>query len=263
MEDKDERLLGYWNPEIAVRLVEHNSEDWDYDAHFKHVPPALLPTEIALADALPESTNVRNHPFFDYAGAHPHALVTWVGQELFVTGLFAQLLLLTATSITNVHDRALFDQVPAGEHGPVRDGVARFAHPWLLHELAVSVGIDKRTLRILPPTEEFLRMTAQAMRTPMSALGCLGVGNEKMLVPEYAAVEQAFEKARPEARFRKFLRANIDEDTEHAAIISQVAANLSLGREDRARQYLDGARAGVEARMKYYDDLLDIVSKSE
>ncbi|WP_158710071.1 iron-containing redox enzyme family protein [Streptomyces katrae] len=251
-------LTGPWNAELASRLVESNFVQWQYGARF--LPTASVPLHPAVEEAsrlVPES-GVERHPFFALAGASRPALEFWVTQELFVTGVFAQLLGLTSSALVNVHQRARFNLVLQGEHGGVKDGVARASHPWLLHKLAHSMGIVPDSVTPAEPTYEFLRDLASSMSSPISALGALGVGNEQMLVPEYGAVKSAFENAAPDVDHGDFLNANIYEDTEHSALIAHIASELIAHDPSLAEDYLTAARSSVTARMRYYDRLADL-----
>ncbi|WP_433607897.1 iron-containing redox enzyme family protein [Dactylosporangium sp. CA-139114] len=247
-----------WHVGAADALVDANARDWDYDSRFRRVEfPDLHPAVIE-ADALVDRCGVEHHRFFTIAGRSRDALALWVEQEVFVTGVFAQLLSLTASTIVNVHLRAMFNVVVHGEHGPTTRDEAKFAHPTLLHNLRESMGIVEDDMRLAPPTQRFLEAIARSMTSTLSALGSLGVGNERMLVPEYSAVEKAFDQAWPDAGHRAFLRANIEEDTEHSAIISRIASTMISMQPETASQYSSGAKSGVDARMRYYDELTSL-----
>jgi hypothetical protein len=90
----------------------------------------------------------------------------------------------------------------------------------------------------------------------MRALGALGIGNEQMLLAEYRAVEACFDAVYPEADYRGFLQANFGEDETHTRLIGIAAAALtSFGYA--SEEFVAGARQGVEARVRYYDSLLE------
>lgn len=250
------RRFGRVLTDFAQALVEANVHDWDYDTRFLPPKTPELHPVIREAAALADTCGIESHPFFLFAGASPAALRMWVGQEVFVSGIFAQLLSLTASCLANVHQRAMLNLVVYGEHGNVRNGFAACSHPWLLHELTQSIGISSSELLIAPATRRFLSSLGKTMTSPMAALGCLGVGNERLLVPEYTAVRAAFSRAMPDAPYERFLRANIDEDTEHAALIACIASGLAVSNPDLAGEYFHGAEIAVEARLEYYDNLL-------
>ncbi|MET9959142.1 iron-containing redox enzyme family protein [Streptomyces sp. NPDC006326] len=251
-------LTGPWSTELADRLVESNFVQWQYGARFLPAESVPLHPVVEEAAGLVPGTGVERHPFFDLAADSRPALEFWVSQELFVTGVFAQLLGLTSSALVNVHQRARFNLVLQGEHGGVKDGVARASHPWLLHKLAHSMGIEPDSVTPAEPTYAFLRDLASAMSSPVAALGALGVGNEQMLVPEYGAVKRAFESAAPEVDHGDFLNANIYEDTEHSALIAHIASELIAQDPSLAQDYLTAARSSVSARMRYYDRLADL-----
>jgi len=64
----------------------------------------------------------------------------------------------------------------------------------------------------------------------LAALGALGIGSEKLLVPEYIAVRQVFETAWPDCQYQTFLDANVDDDIWHALLMPKAAgALIALG----------------------------------
>lgn len=79
-----------------------------------------------------------------------------------------------------------------------------------------------------------------------------------MLVPEYVAVESLFSELYPREMYRPFLRANIEEDRAHSALMD-VAATASFDSNEDRTEFLLGAREGVDARVRYYDDLLTMI----
>jgi hypothetical protein len=149
--------------------------------------------------------------------------------------------------------------VAAAEHGAIRGNTAPFAHPWLLYSLGKSVRLTDDEMVILPETAQFLEMISKdCERSPLAAAGVLGMGSERLLVPEYTAARNAFEKCWPECDFRRFLNANIEEDVRHAELMENVGrALLSLGHRDG--DFLSGAQVGIEARIVYYDALVERV----
>ncbi|WP_234536378.1 iron-containing redox enzyme family protein [Streptomyces sp. R39] len=252
--------IGPWHAESALRLVDSNVDAWDYESRFVPVETSTLHPVVELASRLVPDSGIEDHPFFRVAAGSRKALEFWVTQELFVTGVFAQLLNLTASAVVNVHQRARLNLVIQGEHGGVRKGAARASHPWLLHRLRESMGIPQEAVTVAAPTHTFLRALAGFMDTPVNALGGLGVGNEQMLVPEYGAVKQAFESAAPDADYAEFLHANIDEDTAHSAIMAHIASELITRDPSLADGYLAAARGSVIARKEYYDELYEILA---
>jgi Iron-containing redox enzyme len=240
---------------FADRVVEEAMSTWDYRRSFFLPTPSVSRDAFRSANRIQAAARIQDHQFFTAAAVDAEALRLWVSQEAVVTGPFSQLLLALASLIKNVHLRAQFLLIATGEHNDLRDGAAEDSHPWLLHRLCVSVGLDPEGVSPLPFTVRFLEALASCFATPLEALGALGVGNERMLIPEYTAVQRCFECCYPQADYRDFLRANIEEDGEHCLIAERVARALAMN-EDEARQYLDGAIIGVEARVKYYDELL-------
>ncbi len=89
----------------------------------------------------------------------------------------------------------------------------------------------------------------------MFGAGYIGIGNERLLVTEYSAVLASISTASADAGvFRPFLAENIAEDSWHAALIERAASGLaSLGYPPL--DFYDGAVAGVDARIAYYDAL--------
>jgi hypothetical protein len=242
--------------DAAAAVVGDIAQQWDYTAWFAPIDTWSTSDAFERANSYQENAGVEGHRFFTIAAKDPAALVLWASQEAIVTGPFSQLLLLAASQITNVHLRAAFMNVIGGEHNAVVDDRAAHSHPWLLHRLCESMGIEPHSVRPLALTLQFLNSLAKTASNLMQALGALGVGNERMLIPEYGAVQRCFEACYPEADYQAFLLANILEDTEHTAIIEKVArAMAALGHD--AEDYYIGAKIGVSARIRYYDEIVN------
>lgn len=211
---------------------------------------------IAEAEAIEAAANIGRHPFFQTAYQRSDALRLWTAQEAVVTNPFSQILFATLAGIRNVHVRALLLPVVQGEHGKFARDRAQSSHPWLIWELCRSIGLGDQPII---PTRAVLNFVATLERTtssPMRALGALGIGNELMLLSEYAAIERCFDRNFPQASYKAFLEGNINEDEVHTQLIERAAIALANSGGD-ARDFVEGARLGVNARVAYYDALLE------
>lgn len=228
---------------------------WSYEPWF-HLPN-LNGTEPAVTSGIQivDQSGIDQHPFFQTAAESRATLKLWVSQELVVTNPFSQLLLDLASRIANLHIRAMVTTVASAEHGQFRKGMAARAHPWLLHRLGENVGVRPEDVQVLPETASFLRaIELECSRSTAASAGVLGMGSERLLVPEYSAIKRSFELGWPDSNFREFLDANILEDEAHAEIMEAVGTALIRNGEP-ADHFLEGARVGVEARLEYYDRL--------
>jgi hypothetical protein len=243
----------------AQWIIQPIEDHWDYARYFEPVTATLKHEAIGQANAYQQAAAIERHEFFAAGRASRSALRIWASQEAVVTGPFSQLLLLVAARIGNVHLRAGLVEVIRGEHNNIRGGTARHSHPWLLHQLCLSLGLNPLDVVPIPATLQFLRQLYGSTTSLLRALGAFGVGNERMLIPEYSAIRDCFEVCYPEAAYQGFLDANITEDTEHSAIMENVAnALIALGAN--SEDYVQGAIQGVDARIAYYDELLGFVS---
>jgi len=120
-----------------------------------------------------------------------------------------------------------------------------------------SLGSRLDHIRPLAGTVEFVGDMERATLDPMFGAGFLGIGNEKMLIPEYTAAAKCFEGVSPDSAHAAFLSANIEEDVGHSMMIERaVRALASLGYDPQI--FLDGARHGVDARVRYFDRLCEV-----
>jgi len=241
----------------TTRITSSARDRFDADALFlpQAVDGSVLESVVG-GRLIADESAIEAHRFFELARGEPDLLRLWVSQECVVTGPFSQLLLLVACDLENVHLRAAFLDVVVGEHGPVSDGVARTAHPYLLYRLSRSVGLHLGRVVPLDCTLDFLSDVERFIQSPLAALGVLGVGNERLLLTEYEAVRSCFDAALADADYSDFLNSNIEEDLGHSAIAEHVAAAL-ISRGGNLDEYYDAARAGVEARLRYYDRLVE------
>jgi hypothetical protein len=231
-------------------------EDWQYGSFFDPVAPP----ETDLTEALEElvlDAKLDEHPFFDLAARTQSALWLWASQELVMTNAFSQIVLRAASQIGNVHARAVLAEVAYGEHGRVRSGLAKRAHPWLLEQLRASIDLTRSKVAPAQPTINFIERLASRITEPLESVAFIGIGNERLIAPEYKAIRRCFQALFPLAQFEPFLKANIDEDIVHARLCYELGAILSKSSADEQR-FLEAAAASIKSRVIYFDELLAI-----
>lgn len=232
---------------------------WHFDEYFGPMREGPFRPHIDEIGLMADESGVQGHKFFEYASSDRRALEVWAAQEAVVTNAFSQLLLICCAQIKNVHARAAFMPVIGGEHHQAKDGIAEKSHPWLLKKLCESLGVPTQQISPAPYTIRFLKFLTVAVADPLVGLGALGVGNERMLIPEYTAVRNAFGKIAPDSAYAAFLDSNIAEDVTHNELLQDIAASL-IDTPQHLDRYRRGAHGGVAARMAYYDELLAVVS---
>jgi hypothetical protein len=231
-------------------------EPWNHNKFLTRPNFALEVKEIETASSYLSASNVGCHRFFDAAKVSLLALRLWSEQELVISSMFSQAVAAWISSIHNCHIRAAVIPVLAGEHGKFRRFEAVGAHPILAEGLCISLFSNLDAIPVLDPTRDFLIELAGNSKDPMMGAGFLGIGNEKMLLPEYRAVRHCFANIAPQSSFHDFLDANIDEDEGHHRLIElSVRGLVSIGYD--AEQFLQGAIRGVDARIAYLDKLFE------
>jgi hypothetical protein len=125
----------------------------------------------------------------------------------------------------------------------------------LIWQLCKSVGLNEKSIVVTEAVAAFIQTLENSARSPMRALGVLGIGNERMLIAEYRAIESCFDIALPSADYKNFLHANICEDESHTRLIAEAATAMATIGYDRT-EFVIGAKEGVAARVRYYDTLL-------
>jgi len=240
--------------------------DWKFDDHFNKISTSLEDVDthasIVLGRQVLEMSAIHGHPFFQLARRHRTALLIWAAQECVITNHFSQVLFGLMSLIKNVHVRSLITPVVTGEHSAVKQGKAFGSHPHLLSKLIEDIGLQGELVTPLAPTIEFADFLSSSTRNLFYGLGALGIGNESMLIPEYLQIENAFSKHFPRRIYRPFLRANIEEDKEHSGLMEYAAVALFEKLKDE-KDYLSGASDGVNARVKYYDQMHKLVIETE
>lgn len=231
---------------------------WQYTRFF-------LPSDVQMhsvveeIEAYIERRDLASHEFFIVAGRDRRALELWLSQELVMTNAFSQIVLSAASLEQNVHVRAILVEVAAGEHGHVTKGLAKRAHPWLLHKLGESVGLTMDAISPMSPTISLIRRLDEKSReSTLAALAWIGVGNERLILPEYKAVKSCFSQIWSDADYEPFLQANLTEDKVHSRLCYQAASILIAGDQAQADDYYTEAVASIEARWNYFDELLEI-----
>lgn len=231
---------------------------WRFQDYFEPLRDGPFAEPIKQANSFADNCGIESHEFFRLAHESSDLLRFWASQELVTTNAFSQLLLGCCSTIENVHARSMFMPVIDGEHYQrLRDGVAEGSHPWLLKKLCRAIQIDEISVSPAHCTVKFLTYLRSTLGNVFRALGALGVGNERMLIPEYTAVMQAFERQFPGHRdeFKPFLFANIHEDKAHSEALQDLAGKLVRNQNDYD-EYISGVEGGVRARMSYYDELV-------
>ncbi len=215
---------------------------------------------VEVASKIERDAKIENHPFFATAKNSRDAMILWTSQEAIVTNPFSQILFQLMSNVKNVHVRSILIPVVGGEHSKVKAGTATKSHPWLIWKLCRSLNIEAKDIKPTHAIIDFIKVLSDAAENPMYGLGVLGIGNELMLLAEYRAVESCFDVACPEADYRDFLHANIEEDEAHSRLIGDAAASLAALGFD-SNDFLRGAKDGVQARVSYYDSLLNEIKK--
>jgi hypothetical protein len=231
---------------------------WDYSTFFDpNEVEEGSPSVEADVESLVAETALQKHAFFERALSNRSSLALWVTQELVMTNAFSQLVLCAAAACPNVHARAVLTEIAFGEHGRFRDRVAKDAHPWLLDQLRQSIGLPRQSVYPMAPTIAFIERLGERIADPLEAVAFIGVGNERLIVPEYEAIERCFCVLWPEATFAPFLEANLTEDVWHSKLCYILADTLICNLRDRER-FLCAAREAVTSRVQYFDELLEL-----
>jgi hypothetical protein len=235
---------------------------WSYESEFSPIDLSQPHPVLAQAEDYLLSRKVGEHDFFSIAADSRSALILWVSQELVVTNRFSMYMMKLGSQIANVHIRAALSTVLGGEHMGYRDGLAQRSHPWYLHQLRNSLGLEPDLVEPLPETRMFLGLLDCECGTPLRGVAAIGVGNERFLVEEYGAVRRCFEQAAADSQYAEFLDANIEEDTAHANLMNEAAQGLINQGGDPA-DYLDAARLAVDSRLAFYDRLVERISRQD
>lgn len=232
--------------------------DWQHTDFFTPTSQPVLHPVIAEIEDHIKSVNLEGHSFFEYAKTSKDALKLWVSQELVVTNAFSQIVLNAASHVKNVHIRAIFAEVAFTEHGISRKGTAVKSHPWLLNMLRHSIGINENNIKPSMAAIDFLSYLDGCSNDPIAAIAAIGVGNERMIVPEYNMIKICFQTIWPEASHAPFLDANINEDITHANLC-YLAASMLIKNEFDAKKYKETAFKSIKSRFDYYDELVSMI----
>jgi hypothetical protein len=230
-------------------------DQWDYGVWFMPPPTTDLHPAVDEVEAYIQSQKLEDHAFFKAAYESERALKLWVCQELIITNAFSQIVLFSAATLVNVHLRSMLTDVAFGEHGVVRNRLANRAHPWLLNQLRDSMNIAMDEVTPARATRSLIKRLAESTNHPLTAVAWIGVGNERLIIPEYTAIKSCFEHCLPNVNYREFLDANLNEDIGHSRLCYEVASALiALGAD--ADHFRREAIASVDSRIQYFDELL-------
>jgi hypothetical protein len=229
--------------------------EWRHERYLGHPNFGLRVPQIEAAIAYEEAARIDTHQFFELASSSKETLQVWAEQELITSSCFSQVITEWFATINNCHIRSKVMDVLVGEHSPIENGLATRCHPYLAEMLCRSLGSDLVAIKTLEPTRNFIREMEDSAARPLAGAGFLGIGNEKMLIPEYSAIRRVFHRVWPEAECDPFLDANIEDDMTHHRLIEEAAAAMvSMGGDPE--EFLEHAKRGVDARIIYYDELI-------
>jgi hypothetical protein len=240
----------------------HNSIPLSIGDYFDPLPEKLDFTFVREAEKIERDAKIEKHPFFEVARDSKEAMILWTSQEAIITNPFSQILFSVLGKLKNVHLRSLLLPVVDGEHSRLKNGIAKNSHPWLMWKLCKSIGLTKDKIVPTKAIIDFIHVLEKSIHNPMFSLGLLGIGNELILLSEYKEIEKCFDNVFPDAEYKHFLNANIDEDETHAALIGTAAAAMSQMGFD-SNDFLEGAKVGVKARIDYYTDLLNLFNSTK
>jgi hypothetical protein len=246
--------------ESNLVLTDSTVDDWLLMSHWKYslfFNRLLDVRENPVVREIERYINERRldeHPFFRLAFNSKAVLSLWVSQELVMTNAFSQMVLRAASYIPNVHARAVMAEIAFGEHGTARRGFAEHAHPQLLDQLRASINLDPALIEPAMPTRDFISRLRSHLTDTLTALAYIGVGNERLIIPEYAAIKKCFAHQWPECDYEPFLKANLVEDITHSKLCYELASMLIQSEED-SRAFKAAAIASIESRFQYFDDL--------
>jgi Iron-containing redox enzyme len=227
---------------------------WSYEEHFSPPKPSNRHPAVDVIEDYISQIDLKSHPLFLAANSNKSALNLWITQELIMTNAFSQIVLEAASSIRNVHIRSILCEIAFGEHGKFRNGLAAKSHPWLLHLLRESVGIKPSEIKPLSPTIDFISRLKSYCSTSLGAIAAIGVGNERMIIPEYTVILESFGNIYPDAEFAPFLNANLDEDIYHAELAYKAASSLIIS-DDLENEFINVSISSIRSRMTYFDEL--------
>lgn len=231
---------------------------WKYRQFFERLPDVPENPVVREIEEYIDERRLDEHPFFQLAIDSKAVLALWASQELVMTNAFSQIVLRAASLIPNVHARAVLAEIAFGEHGAARRGFAKHAHPQLLDQLRASINLDPMAIKPAIPTRDFISRLVSHLANPLSALAYIGVGNERLIIPEYSAIKKCFAQQWPECNYEPFLKANLVEDITHSKLCYELASML-IKSEEESREFKAAAIASIESRFQYFDGLQSIV----
>jgi hypothetical protein len=236
---------------------------WASERFFAPVPTELDGAVVAARTLIRES-GFSDHPIFvENRLADMTALRLWASQELVVSTYFGQTIAAWLARIDNCNLRALILPVFVGEHGEFGTHDAPNAHPNLALKFATSLALDPSDVHPRTYASKFIetlwRVANEA--SMIYVAGFIGVGNERLILREYALVKRAAAVVESAAAV-EFLDENIAEDSMHSRAMELFASAL-IGLGDSSQEYARGALDGITTRRKFYDGLYDDLARGD
>jgi pyrroloquinoline quinone (PQQ) biosynthesis protein C len=203
---------------------------------------------------------LREHPFIRRCrdgSITRHELNVFLAQQAKYSGYFTRYL---CALISNLHDNDdvlrlaenLAEELGFGEHDSE-------PHARLFTRMLAELGVQQHEVPTFPETAHLIATALHycKQRNPAYGLGALCLGAEAIVAPLYSDIIEGF-MANGVARERlKFFEIHVECDDDHAATMYDILQRLQDQRPQDAALMLEGAQAMIDARLDFFNGILD------
>lgn len=203
---------------------------------------------------------LREHPFIQRCrdgSITRRELDFFLVQQAKYSGYFVRYL---CALISNLHDHGdvmrlaenLADELGFGDEGDE-------PHAKLYARMLSELGVQQQEVPAAPETEQLIETALHYCRqsNPAYGLGALCLGAEAIVPPLYSDIIEGFLANGVKREQLKFFELHVECDDDHAETMRQILLRLQSERPQDAALMLEGAQAMINARLEFFNGVLN------
>jgi pyrroloquinoline quinone (PQQ) biosynthesis protein C len=203
---------------------------------------------------------LRRHPFIQRCRngtVTRHELDVFVAQHARYSAYFTRYLCALIANLPSAEDVLRLSGNLAEELGFGEDSGE--PHAQLFARMVDELGIDLRELPAFPETEQLISTTFDYCKKqdPAYGLGALCLGAEAIVPSLYSDIISGFVANGVALERLRFFQIHVECDDGHAETMLEILTRLQQESPERAERVLEGARAMIDARLKFLDGVME------
>ncbi len=203
---------------------------------------------------------LREHPFIQRCREGTitrHERNVSLAQQAKYSGYFTRYLCALISNLRDNDDVMRLAENLAEELGFGED--AGEPHAKLFARMLSELGVHQHEVPTFPETEHLIDTALHycKQRNPAYGLGALCLGAEAIVAPLYSDIIEGFLANGVKREQLKFFEIHVECDDDHAETMRQILLRIQSERPQDAALILEGAQAMIDARLEFFNGVLD------